>query len=143
FYRALVDELLARGIEPVATLYHWELPQALEDAGGWPARDTALRFAEYAAVVAEALGDRVRRWGTVNEPWCSSMLGYAAGVHAPGRTDPAAAVAAAHHLLLGHGLAVDVLRAAVPAGAEVAITLNPYPVVPASDDERDADAARL
>ena len=88
FYRALVDELLAAGVEPVATLYHWDLPQALEDDGGWPARDTASRFAEYAAVVGAALGDRVRHWTHVNEPWCASMLGYAAGVHAPGRTDP-------------------------------------------------------
>ena len=141
FYRALVDELLAHGIAPVATLYHWDLPQALEDAGGWPVRATAARFGDYAALVAEALGDRVRRWTTVNEPWCSSMLGYAAGIHAPGRSDPAAAVAAAHHLLLGHGYAVDALRAAVP-DAEVAITLNPYPVVPAGDRDEDLDAAR-
>ena len=142
FYRALVDELLGLGVEPVVTLYHWDLPQALEDAGGWPARDTALRFAEYAAVVGEALGDRVRRWSTVNEPWCASMLGYAGGVHAPGRSDPGAAVAASHHLLLGHGLAVDALRTVLAGDAEVAITLNPYPVVPASDDELDLDAAR-
>ncbi len=110
FYRRLVDDLLAAGIEPAVTLYHWDLPQALEDAGGWPARDTALRFAEYAGLVADALGDRVRRWGTINEPWCAAMLGYAAGIHAPGRTEPGAAAAAAHHLLLAHGLAVDVLR---------------------------------
>ncbi len=145
FYRALVDDLLGLGVEPVVTLYHWDLPQALEDAGGWRARDTAMRFGEYAAVVGEALGDRVRRWSTVNEPWCAAMLGYAGGVHAPGRADPAAAVAAAHHLLLGHGLAVDALRSVLPAGgadAEVAITLNPYPVVPATDGELDVDAAR-
>jgi beta-glucosidase len=142
FYVALVDELLERGVEPVVTLYHWDLPQALEDAGGWPARDTALRFADYAAVVGEALADRVRRWCTVNEPWCASMLGYAGGVHAPGRADPAAAVAASHHLLLGHGLAVDALRSVLRDDAEVAITLNPYPVVPASDGELDVDAAR-
>ena len=110
FYRRLVDELLAHDVVPMLTLYHWDLPQALEDLGGWPSRDTAERFAEYAGIVAGALGDRVRHWGTVNEPWCASMLGYAAGVHAPGRTDPAAAVAAAHHLLLGHGLAVDAIR---------------------------------
>ena len=88
FYRALVEELLADGIEPVATLYHWDLPQALEDLGGWPLRDTAGRFADYAALAADALGDLVRRWGTVNEPWCSSMLGYAAGIHAPGASTP-------------------------------------------------------
>jgi beta-glucosidase len=151
FYRSLVDELLAHDIEPVATLYHWDLPQPLEDAGGWPARDTAGRFADYAALVADALGDRVRRWATINEPWCAAMLGYAAGVHAPGRTDPAAAVVAAHHLLLGHGLAVDVLRdrvrAAGPRGgeqSEIAITLNPYPVrtVAGADTDADRDAAR-
>jgi len=146
FYRALVDELLAHGIEPVATLYHWDLPQALEDGGGWVSRATAGRFADYAEVVAEALGDRVRRWTTINEPWCAAMLGYAGGIHAPGRTDPGAAVAAAHHLLLGHGLAVDALRAGVRpadgAAAEIGITLNPYPVVPATDREPDRDAAR-
>jgi len=143
FYRALVDELLAHGIEPVATLYHWDLPQALEDAGGWPARDIAARFGDYAAVLGRALGDRVRRWTTINEPWCAAMLGYAAGIHAPGRTDPGAAVAAAHHLLLGHGLAVDALRAHVRAERpEIGITLNPYPVVPAGDSDGDRDAAR-
>jgi beta-glucosidase len=143
WYGELVDDLLAHGIEPVVTLYHWDLPQALEDAGGWPARDTAHRFAEYAAVVAEALGDRVRRWGTINEPWCSAMLGYAGGIHAPGRTEPGAAVAAAHHLLLGHGLAVDVLRSTLSGDdAEISITLNPYPVVAEGDTEADHDAAR-
>jgi beta-glucosidase len=143
FYRALVDELLTHGIEPVATLYHWDLPQTLEDAGGWPVRDTAARFADYAGLVAGALGDRVRRWTTVNEPWCAAMLGYAAGVHAPGRTDPGAAVAAAHHLLLGHGLAVDVLRAGVAADRpEIGITVNPYPVLPAGPSPADAEAAR-
>jgi beta-glucosidase len=142
FYRDLVEALLDHGIEPVATLYHWDLPQALEDRGGWPSRDTARWFGDLAEVVGSALGDRVRRWTTVNEPWCASMLGYSAGVHAPGRTDPAAAVAAAHHLLLGHGLAVDALRAAGPSGLEVAITLNPYPVHPAGDRPEDHDAAR-
>ena len=143
FYRALVDELLAQGIEPVATLYHWDLPQALEDRGGWPARDTAAHFADYADAVGRALGDRVRRWSTVNEPWCAAMLGHGAGVHAPGRTEPAAAAAAAHHLLLAHGLAVDALRAHVRGdAAEIGITLNPYPVVPAGEGDLDADAAR-
>ena len=147
FYRALVDELLASGIEPIVTLYHWDLPQALEDAGGWPVRDTAGRFADYAAVVADALGDRVRRWTTINEPWCAAMLGYGAGIHAPGRTEPDAAVVAAHHLLLGHGLAMDALRARtsgqwldVDRRPEIGITLNPYPVVAAtSTPETDAD----
>jgi len=142
FYRALVEELLDAGVEPVATLYHWDLPQALEDDGGWPARDTASRFAEYAAVVGSALGGRVRHWTTVNEPWCAAMLGYAAGVHAPGRADPGAAVAASHHLLLAHGLAVDALRATAGPEAEIAISLNPYPVVAAGPTDADRDAAR-
>jgi beta-glucosidase len=149
FYRTLVDELLDRGIEPVITLYHWDLPQMLEDAGGWPERDTAYRFAEYAAVVADALGDRVRRWTTINEPWCPAMLGYAWGIHAPGRREPGAAVAAAHHLLLAHGLGVDVLRARMAGDdghgsrpAEIGITLNPYPVLPATASPADHDAAR-
>ena len=142
-YRRLVDDLLAHGIEPVATLYHWDLPQALEDAGGWPARDTAARFADYTRAVGDALGDRVRHWTTINEPWCSAMLGYCAGVHAPGRAEPGAAVAAAHHLLLAHGLAVDALRAVVRVpDAEIAVTVNPYPVVPAGDRDEDYDAAR-
>jgi beta-glucosidase len=141
FYRELVDGLLAVGIEPVVTLYHWDLPQALEDDGGWPVRATAERFADYAAVVAGALGDRVCRWCTVNEPWCASMLGYAGGQHAPGRQEPGAAVAAAHHLLLGHGLATDAIRAEVD-DAEVAITLNPYPVVAAGERAEDLDAVR-
>jgi beta-glucosidase len=141
WYRAVVDALLEHGITPVVMLYHWDLPQPLEDAGGWPIRATAEHFAAYAEVVADALGDRVRHWGTINEPWCASMLGYAAGIHAPGRVDPGAAVAAAHHLLLAHGLAVDVLRGIVP-DAEVSISLNPYPVVAAGTTEADRDAAR-
>jgi beta-glucosidase len=141
WYCELVDALLDAGVEPIVTLYHWDLPQALEDAGGWPVRATAEAFGDYAAVVAGALGDRVRRWCTVNEPWCASMLGYAGGQHAPGRREPAAAVAASHHLLLGHGLAVDAIRAA-RTDAEVAITLNPYPVVPAGDRAEDVEEAR-
>ncbi|NSC20251.1 family 1 glycosylhydrolase, partial [Streptomyces albus subsp. chlorinus] len=125
FYRALTDELLAAGITPALTLYHWDLPQELEDAGGWPARETAYRFAEYAGIVADALGDRVELWTTLNEPWCSAFLGYGSGVHAPGRTDPVAALRAAHHLNLGHGLAVQALRAALPARARVTVSLNP------------------
>ncbi|WP_035775704.1 family 1 glycosylhydrolase, partial [Arthrobacter sp. H5] len=93
FYSQLVDELLAAGITPWLTLYHWDLPQALEDTGGWANRETAYRFAEYAAVMHEALGDRVRIWTTLNEPWCAAFLGYAAGVHAPGRQEPRAALA--------------------------------------------------
>lgn len=129
FYDRLVDRLLEAGIEPWATLYHWDLPQTLEDKGGWTSRDTAYRFAEYTETVLARLGDRVASWSTLNEPWCAAMLGYAGGIHAPGRTDHTAAVAATHHLLLGHGLAMDIIRAHapdVPAG----ITLNLYPVVP-------------
>ena len=110
FYRRLVDELLGHGIQPWVTLYHWDLPQVLEDAGGWAVRDTAYRFADYAALAHDRLRDRIRNWTTMNEPWCSAFLGYAAGVHAPGRREPAAALAAAHHLMLGHGLAVRSMR---------------------------------
>ncbi|MER7165916.1 GH1 family beta-glucosidase [Micromonospora sp. NPDC000207] len=141
FYRRLVDDLLASDIEPWLTLYHWDLPQRLEDEGGWPARDTAARFADYTRLVVDALGDRVRHWTTLNEPWCSAFLGYGSGVHAPGRTDSAAAVRAGHHLMLGHGLAVQALRAARPE-AQVGVTVNLYPVDPATDSPEDVDAAR-
>jgi beta-glucosidase len=141
FYRRLVDELLAAGIEPWLTLYHWDLPQPIEDAGGWPNRDTAARFAEYAAIVHSALGDRVRQVTTLNEPWCSAFLGYASGVHAPGRRDPAAAIRAVHHLLLGHGLAVDAIRAQ-GGDTQLGITLNLYATSPASTRPEDAEAAR-
>ncbi|GLY50615.1 GH1 family beta-glucosidase [Lentzea sp. NBRC 102530] len=137
FYRRLVDTLLDNGIQPWPTLYHWDLPQPLEDAGGWPERDTALRFAEYAQIVHEALGDRITHWTTLNEPWCSAFLGYATGRHAPGRQEPAASVRAAHHLLLGHGLAAR----AMP-GASVGITLNLTHVTPGTDAGADLDAAR-
>ncbi|MFI6208097.1 GH1 family beta-glucosidase [Streptomyces sp. NPDC051041] len=142
FYRRLVDELLDKGIQPVATLYHWDLPQELEDAGGWPERATAERFAEYAALAADALGDRVKTWTTLNEPWCSAFLGYGSGVHAPGRTDPVAALRAAHHLNLAHGLAVQVLRDRIPADARCSVTLNVHHVRPRTDSGADADAAR-
>ncbi|WP_432847591.1 GH1 family beta-glucosidase [Amycolatopsis sp. CA-161197] len=141
FYDRLVDSLLAAGIEPWATLYHWDLPQRLEDLGGWTSRDTAYRFAEYAETIVSVLGDRVASWSTLNEPWCAAMLGYAKGIHAPGRVSAAAAAAATHHLLLGHGLAMDVLRRdapRVPAG----ITLNLYPVTADSAAPEDAEAAR-
>jgi len=141
FYRRLVDDLLEHGIEPWLTLYHWDLPQPLEDAGGWPARDTAAWFAEYAELVHGALGDRVRYWTTLNEPWCSAFLGYGSGAHAPGRSDGADALRAAHHLMLGHGLAVRALRAA-RADHQFGITLNLYAVSPQSDSPGDADAAR-
>ncbi|MBC9224776.1 beta-glucosidase [Aeromicrobium sp. 636] len=141
FYDRLVDGLLEAGIEPWPTLFHWDLPQALEDAGGWPVRDTAERFADYAQIVAEALGDRVRHWTTLNEPWCAAFLGYGAGIHAPGRTEPAAALAASHHLNLAHGLAVPRLRDGRPE-AQVGVTVNLYAVSPADETGRHDDAAR-
>ncbi|QNP61954.1 GH1 family beta-glucosidase [Streptomyces genisteinicus] len=142
FYRRLADELLDKGIKPVATLYHWDLPQELEDAGGWPERVTAERFAAYAELAAEALGDRVTTWTTLNEPWCSAFLGYGSGVHAPGRTDPVAALRAAHHLNLGHGRAVQALRAALPSASQVSVTLNVHHVRPLTASDADADAVR-
>jgi beta-glucosidase len=141
FYSDLVDALLAAGISPAVTLYHWDLPQALEDAGGWTARATAERFGEYAEVVAAALGERVPLFTTLNEPWCSAYLGYGSGVHAPGRTDGAAALTAVHHLNLAHGLAVAAIRRAAPA-ARVAVTLNLAWVRPETPSAADADAAR-
>jgi beta-glucosidase len=141
FYSDLVDALLDAGITPAITLYHWDLPQALEDAGGWAVRATAERFAEYAGVVAAELGDRVPVFITLNEPWCSAYLGYAAGVHAPGRTDPALALAAVHHLNLAHGLAAAAVREAAPS-AKVGVTLNLAWVVPETGSPRDLDAAR-
>jgi beta-glucosidase len=140
FYRRLVDELLEKGVDPWLTLYHWDLPQALQDQGGWAARDTAARFADYAGIVHDALGDRVRHWSTLNEPMCSALLGHMSGQHAPGQRDPVAAARATHHLLLGHGLASRVLR---DKGAEsLGITLNFTPMTPASDRPEDVDAAR-
>ncbi|MGY1827758.1 GH1 family beta-glucosidase [Blastococcus sp. SYSU DS0541] len=140
FYRRLVDELLENGVDPWLTLYHWDLPQALQDQGGWAARDTAARFADYAGIVHDALGDRVRHWSTLNEPMCSALLGHMSGQHAPGQRDPVAAARATHHLLLGHGLASRVLR---DQGAEsLGITLNFTPMTPASDRPEDVDAAR-
>ena len=141
FYSRLVDELLTHDIVPWVTLYHWDLPQALEDDGGWPVRDTAERFAAYAALTHDKLHDRIRHWTTLNEPWCSAFLGYAAGAHAPGRTEPAAALAAAHHLLLGHGLAVSAMRSQ-DRDSQLGITVNLSPVDPATDDPADVDAAR-
>ncbi|MEV7418221.1 GH1 family beta-glucosidase [Streptomyces sp. NPDC089919] len=142
FYDRLVDGLLAQGTAPHVTLYHWDLPQEAEDAGGWPARETAYAFAEHAGRVAKVLGDRVELWTTLNEPWCVAFLGYASGVHAPGRTDPVAALRAAHHLNLAHGLAAGALREALPAGARIGIALNPSVVRPLTGSAADADAAR-
>jgi beta-glucosidase len=141
FYRRLVDGCRERGITPYVTLYHWDLPQALEDAGGWRSRDTAHRFADFAGLVAGALAGAEPVWITLNEPYCSAISGYAEGRHAPGAREGHGALAAAHHLVLGHGLAVPVLRAD-GGGGPVGITLNMSPAVPASDSPADQAAAR-
>ena len=141
FYSRLVDELLGAGVTPVVTLYHWDLPQALQDAGGWTNRDTSARFADYAAAVGSALGDRVTTFTTFNEPWCSAYLGYGSGHHAPGEADNASALAAVHHLNLGHGLAASALRSVLPAAGQVSITLNLAYVQAASERPEDVRAA--
>ncbi|MDH2427178.1 GH1 family beta-glucosidase [Sphaerisporangium sp. TRM90804] len=146
FYDRLVDELGTAGITPYVTLYHWDLPQALEDRGGWTSRDTAYRLAEYAQAVHARLGDRVRHWTTLNEPWVAAFLGYGTGVHAPGRTDAASALQASHHFLLAHGLATQALRSA--GVDEVMLVINSSPVLtpaqvadPAAEiSEADAEA---
>ncbi|MTD55841.1 GH1 family beta-glucosidase [Amycolatopsis pithecellobii] len=142
FYRRLVDELTAKGVEPVVTLYHWDLPQALEDEGGWRNRELAGHFAEYAQTVHSALGDRVRQWTTINEPFCSAFLGYFAGIHAPGDTDPAAALVAAHHLLLAHGTALQALRAQARPEHSFSVALNFSPALAEGYGPEHVDAAR-
>ncbi len=141
FYDRLVDELLKHNIEPYACLFHYDLPQALQDMGGWPKRDTAYAFADYAAVVSEHLSDRVTVWMTHNEPWVTAFAGYFSGDHAPGIKDPASGFKALHHLLLSHGLAAEAIRAAAKGRVKIGITLNLNPVYPASDIKRDQDAA--
>ncbi|MFD4243396.1 GH1 family beta-glucosidase [Streptomyces sp. NPDC058525] len=141
FYDRLTDGLLAAGIEPNVTLYHWDLPQALQDRGGWPERATAEHFAAYAGLVAERLGDRVTQWATLNEPLCSAWIGHLEGRMAPGWTDLTAAVRASYHLLLGHGLAAQAVRAAGPA-ARVGIVNNLSTVEPATGSDADRAAAR-
>ena len=143
FYDRLVDALLEKGIEPLPTLFHWDLPQALEDAGGWLSRDTAQRFAEYAAVVAARLGDRVTRWVTLNEPFIVMALGHAFGVHAPGHALLLHALPVGHHQLLAHGLAAEALRANASRPAQVLLTNNLTPVQPASDAPQDVAAAAV
>jgi beta-glucosidase len=144
YYRALLDCLAERDIAPAITLYHWDLPQELQDEGGWAVRSTAERFAEYTALVAKALGDRPARWITLNEPQVVESHGYRTGVHAPGLRDAAAAAAATHHLLLGHGLATQVLRATLPAGTPVGISLDLHPVRVAGEGWSDTvEQARL
>lgn len=142
FYDRLVDALLEKNITPFVTLYHWDLPQALEDEGGWRVRSTAVAFADYARAVSQRLGDRVTHWITHNEPWVAAFIGYSWGEHAPGLKDFPSAIRAAHHLMLSHGLAVPIIRANSP-GAEVGITLNLSPVFPASYSEADSKAARV
>ncbi|MFI7418935.1 GH1 family beta-glucosidase [Nonomuraea sp. NPDC049684] len=139
FYERLTDGLLAAGIQPVPTLFHWDLPQALQDRGGWTERDTAGRFADYAAIVAERLADRIPLWITLNEPFVHMAFGHAMGIHAPGQALLFDALPVAHHQLLGHGLAAGALRAA--GARQVAITNNCTPVWPASEQEADVKAA--
>ena len=140
FYDRLVDALLERGITPFLTLYHWDLPQVLQDRGGWGNREIAGWFGEYAAVMGRRLGDRVKHWITFNEPFAFIVIGHAFGIHAPGLTDPALAFQASHHLNLAHGDAVRALRASVP-GAEIGITQVSMPCYPASDSDADRAAA--
>ncbi|MGW0627194.1 GH1 family beta-glucosidase [Streptomyces sp. NPDC002758] len=140
FYDELVDGLLEAGITPTVTLYHWDLPQALQDRGGWPERETAEHFAAYASVVAERLGDRVSHWATLNEPSCSAWIGHLEGKMAPGFTDLTAAVRTSYHLLLGHGLAVQAIRAAAPE-ARIGIVNNLSTVYAATDRPEDVAAA--
>jgi beta-glucosidase len=124
FYKNLVAGLLAADVKPVVTLYHWDLPQELEDEGGWANRETALLFAEYARKMAQELGTDIDTWTTLNEPWCSAYLGYGSGVHAPGRTEPLAALRAVHHLNLAHGLAGRAIREVLGESAKISVTLN-------------------
>lgn len=141
FYDRLVDELLGSGIDPFVTLFHWDTPQVLEDEGGWPVRATIDAFDEYVEAVARRLGDRVEHWITHNEPWVVAWIGYGWGHHAPGRTSDADALATAHHLLLSHGHAVEILRSLSP-GSEIGITLNLDHPYPASDGPEDIAASR-
>ncbi|MEU6618921.1 GH1 family beta-glucosidase [Streptomyces parvus] len=141
FYDRLVDGLMEAGVTPFATLYHWDLPQVLQDRGGWTVRETSEHFAAYASQVVERLGDRVKDWATLNEPLCSAWIGHLEGRMAPGLTDLTAAVRASYHLHLGHGLAVQAIRAA-SSDARVGIVNNLSPIEPASGSEADLAAAR-
>ena len=140
FYERLVDGLLERGITPWLTMYHWDLPQALEDKGGWPNRDTVHAFEEYAQVLSSRLGDRVRHWITHNEPWCTAVLGYGLGIFAPGLKDKKLELQTAHHLLLSHGLSVPIIREN-SKDAQVGMAPNLWPIYPASDSSEDEVAA--
>ena len=143
FYARLVDELLAHGISPMPTLFHWDLPQALQDAGGWLNRDTGERFAEFAQLMAQHLGDRVPRWITHNETFEHTVLGHALGTHAPGQTLGLDSFTVVHHLLLSHGQAVQALRASLPRHAQIGIAQSMAPARPATDSLDDHAAARL
>ena len=140
FYERLVDGLLERGITPWLTMYHWDLPQALEDKGGWPNRDTVHAFEEYAQVLSSRLGDRVKHWITHNEPWCTAVLGYGLGIFAPGLKDKKLELQTAHHLLLSHGLSVPIIREN-SKDAQVGMAPNLWPIYPASDSSEDEMAA--
>ncbi len=135
FYDRLVDELLANKIEPYVCLFHYDLPQALQDKGGWPNRDTAYAFAEYAGIVTERLSDRVKVWMTHNEPWVTAFAGHFSGDHAPGMKDPLAGVRAMHHIFLSHGLAAEAIRAAAKQPVKVGLTLSLSPAHPATDSK--------
>src|SRR4051812_21463707 len=139
FYRRLAETCLEHGVTPYATLYHWDLPQPLEDTGGWMVRDTAEHFRDYTAVTHDALSDVITHWMTLNEPWCSAFNGYGDGALAPGRCEGVNALKAVHHLLLGHGLALDAIRS---PGGSYGIALNLSPFRAASDSPADRDAAR-
>lgn len=143
FYESLTDALLSHGIQPAVTLYHWDLPQALEDKGGWGNRDTAAWFAEYAAFLFRVLGDRVKTWITLNEPWVSAFLGHYTGEHAPGKTDFPLAVKASHILLLAHAKAVEAFRQLRAGIGSIGITLDLSPVYPLGDGEGDLEAVRI
>ncbi len=141
FYKRLIESVQAAGIDPYVTLYHWDLPQALQDAGGWANRDTAKRFGEFAHELGVTLGGDVHRWITINEPWVAAFLGHLEGFHAPGMRDLRTALAASHHLLLAHAEALAALRAESRAGDQVGITLVLAPCVPAGDSQADLEAA--
>ncbi len=141
FYDRLVDELLKVGIQPRPTLYHWDLPQKLQDKGGWPNRETADHFVEYARLVFDRLTDRVKFWSTHNEPWCAAFMGYATGIHAPGICDYSQGYQAAHHLLLAHGKTVQLFRQGGYQG-EIGLILNLNGLLPLSDSESDRSATQ-
>jgi beta-glucosidase len=141
FYDRLVDELLKRGIQPCVCLFHWDLPQALQEKGGWPNRDTSTYFSEYARIMAKHLGDRVKTWFTHNEPWVAAFAGHFFGNHAPGEKDLRAAIKSLHHLLLSHGLAMEAMRSEIKQPVRIGITLNLNPIHPATNSKRDMAAA--